>query len=481
MISKHWRYSIGMCSLVLALGGVACNGAVGTQALRDSGVAFDAGNASDAGGNTADSAVDVDAGPLLPTTVHTFAVSGENFLNPERGFYHTSHLNNASSVMDAANEGSSLVYADVRLDDYRESEIPASFLNDVQEGLDAARAEGVKIVLRFLYNEGPYPDSEPDASLSWVQSHLRSFGPLIRDNVDVIAVMQAGFIGAWGEWHTSTNNLTTPENERAVLEAILAELPEGRAVQIRTPMEKEELYGAALTAATAWSSTPAARIGHHNDCFLSSEDDVGTYPSDAVEMWKNYVAQETLYTPMGGETCDPFPERSDCAPALEEMERLHFTYINADYHPDIVSGWESGGCRETMEKYLGYRLVMIDAELPTEIVAGASTLVRIRLRNDGYAAPINSRPVVIEVVAGTRRIPFVIEGEDPRRWLPGTEITLERVVQMPADIGSGSVTFTLALHDAASALAADVRYSMRTANTGTWDATNGVNILGTVP
>lgn len=200
-----------------------------------------------------------------------------------------------------------------------------------------------------------------------------------------------------------------------------------------------------------------------------------------MDTWKSYVAQETLYTPMGGETCDPFPSRSSCEPTLAEMERLHFTYINADYHPDIVAGWESGGCRDDMERRLGYRLVLIDADLPIAATRGAPFRVRIRLRNEGFAAPINPRPVALELSVGSMRRSFTFDGVDPRHWLPGEEVTLERIVVVPADLPAGDVTFALALRDAAAAIQNDARFSIRTANVGTWDAMSGTNMLGTAP
>lgn len=463
-----------------ALAVSACRGDIGLSPGTDAGAGIDTGVPGDSA--VGQDVPEVDAGVLLATTTHTYAASDAIISNPERGFYHTSHLATENDYTWAVEDGTRLIYADVRLDDYRASAIPSSLLDDASRGFGLAREAGAKIILRFAYNEGPYPDTEPDASLAWIEAHLASFGPVIRENADVLAVMQAGFIGAWGEWHSSTNGLTTPENEEAVLNAILAELPADRMTQIRTPTEKGAIYGdSPLTLADAWTSTAAARIGHHNDCFVSSEDDVGTYPSDEVEMWKNYVAQETLYTPMGGETCDPFPARSSCEPTLEEMERLHFTYINADYHPDIVEGWENEGCRDDMERRLGYRLVLIDADLPTSATRGAPFRVRVRLRNDGFAAPINPRPVAIELSVGSTRHSFTFDGIDPRRWLPGEEVVLERIVVIPADLPAGDVTFALALRDAAEALRDDARYSIQTANDGTWDASTGTNELGTVP
>ena len=49
-------------------------------------------------------------------------------------------------------------------------------------------------------------------------------------------------------------------------------------IALRTPRQKTDLYGATpLTAAEAFTGSPRARIGAHNDCFLASiTDDAAT-------------------------------------------------------------------------------------------------------------------------------------------------------------------------------------------------------------
>ena len=42
-------------------------------------------------------------------------------------------------------------------------------------------------------------------------------------------------------------------------------------------------------------------IGHHNDCFLASSLDRGTYVDRAVEY--PYLEADSKYTVVGGETC----------------------------------------------------------------------------------------------------------------------------------------------------------------------------------
>jgi ABC-type phosphate/phosphonate transport system ATPase subunit len=72
------------------------------------------------------------------------------------------------------------------------------------DGLARARDVGVKVILRFVYNED---SSGNDTTLNRMIKHIeqiQSNGILV-NNADVIAVVQAGFIGAWGEWHSSSN------------------------------------------------------------------------------------------------------------------------------------------------------------------------------------------------------------------------------------------------------------------------------------
>ena len=101
-------------------------------------------------------------------------------------------------------------------------------------------------------------------------------------------------------------------------------------VLVRTPAIKKSACQTtnALTESDSVSrSSTSSRVGHHNDCLLASVDDFGTYVDVAAD--KAYVAADTLYVPIGGETCAVNSPRSDCASALVELEQLHYTFLHA--------------------------------------------------------------------------------------------------------------------------------------------------------
>ncbi len=413
-----------------------------------------------------------------PTTSVSLSASDVIVLNPERGFYRTLSLVGDQDYQWVRQAGSTLAHSYLRLDDYRDSALDAAILDAFAQGLAEARQAGIKIVLRFAYNFGPYPNSEPDASKSRILEHISQLAPVVQANADVIAVLQAGFIGAWGEWHTSTHGLLdNPQDKFEILEATLQALPGDRMVQLRYPPHKEEGYGAALTDLAAYDGSSAARVGHHNDCFLASDNDWGTYPSSEVEIWKSYLEQDTAYVVMGGETCNLNPPRSDCPIALAEMERFHYTYINNEYHPDVVSSWSDQGCRDEMERRLGYRLTVQSVSYPETVRPGGVVPLTVALSNDGWAAPVNPRPLWVVLSDGNSRYEVVLPDVDPRWWLGGEEVEITVRLQLPGDAAAGAYDLALWLPDAAASLRDDSRYAIALANDDLWDEVSGLNRL----
>jgi hypothetical protein len=247
-------------------------------------------------------------------------------------------------------------------------------------------------------------------------------------------------------------------------------------VQLRYPPHKDEGYGGPLAEADAYSGTYAARIGHHNDCFLASDNDWGTYPSDEIDLWKQFVADETRFLVMGGETCNLNPPRSECPSALAELEQLHYSYINADYIQEVLDSWVSGGCWDEIDRRLGYRLSTPEVATPTAIPPGAALQVQVTVRNQGYASPFNPRPVML-VIDGPERETFALDDVDPRSFAPGEDTVLDLRVALPADLQEGDYSIGLLLADPSPALQGDSRFAVRLANADGWDDATGVNWL----
>jgi hypothetical protein len=487
--------SAGVAGAATAGGAAGLGGSGGGAGAATSGGAagVPAGNGGAAGAGEAGTSVAAASGEGgappqtgdAPTTDIVFEATDAEVPNPERGFYVTGDLADMHDLDGVRAEGMTLIYAAAHLDEYlgadHEQDLPAQALEDIARGFATIRDAGLKAIVRFQYDDGEgYPDGANDASEAGILRHIEQLAPVLAENRDVLFVLQAGFIGAWGEWHTSLNfsdGTGDQDARQRIVEALMDAAP-GVRVGVRYPAYKRMFYGeAATTEAALLAAEPVSLVGHINDCFVSSEDDVGTYQYEPMDVLKDYLESDTAYVPIGGETCAEH-DRNACSVTVPEMERFHYSYINSEYNEGVLARWESDGCLGEIEQRLGYRLALVSAKLPEAARPGGTFSMELVLENRGFAALTNPRPVVLVLSGEGRRYEAELPAE-PRLWLPG-EHTLAARLRLPADLAPGDYRLSLWLPDAGAALRARVDYSVAFANTGVWDEVAGENVLSTV-
>lgn len=404
--------------------------------------------------------------------------TAEDFPGPERGFYRFATdpaRITATSLLYVVEDGQRLVYTPADLSTWRTRDLPATYLNKLNTGFANLRKQGLKAILRFAYN---YPETEDDylnardATLSRVKRHITQLTPVLQANADVIAVMQAGFIGAWGEWHTSSNRLTTDANKAAVRDALLAALPSQRMLQVRYPADLMLWYSSPATLAQLLANppAPAGRIGLHNDCFLASPDDVGTYfseePAQSAAL-RTYARQAGAVLPAGGETCYPPVEaqaRMRCQDILAEGAAYGMSYLSRDYYEGFFNQWQAEGCMAEVSKKLGYRLQLQTVSHSAAAAPGGALDWSVALLNQGWARPINARALVLYLVSASNQITALpLAGTDLRQATPGQALALSGSVALPASLPPGSYQVRLGAPDAAPALSQPA-YALRFAN-----------------
>jgi hypothetical protein len=227
-------------------------------------------------------------GPVFAQVDVKYTPSGSAIPNPERGFYTelTSQAEKgqltAREVAQCKAKGQSLIMRMYYLSSFRSLPLSDVELNIVRNDFKVIRAAGMKCIPRFAYSHNI---GQQDAPLNIVMGHIAQLKPIIRANEDVIAAMQAGFIGAWGEMHSSTNGLDSVTNMRKILFELLRMLPPERMIQVRTPNYKREIFNrqAPIARSEAFNESMYSRVGHHNDCFLANWNDYGTYSDTSEE------------------------------------------------------------------------------------------------------------------------------------------------------------------------------------------------------
>ena len=475
-----------------------------------------------------------------PVTI-TYKESNEDFPNPERGFYHYSEVRSSAFKMldlaqlkahrslqaiESANYQvvSTLVFRYYILDDAKDKPLPKSFLDNLDREFELVRQSGVKLIPRFVYTtrstagacpEGFICPPYGDAPKNIVLGHIAQLKPLLTSNADVIACIQSGFIGVWGEQYysdffgdASSNGKQGDQlkdlnwkDRMEVLRALLDAVPADRMIQVRYPQMKQRLlYGInapitskALTEETAFSGTDMARLGFHNDCFMASPNDFGTYEDygndssprisddNVLKTLKDYVRADSRFLVVGGETCtDDYSPASDCEPAgriKAELAGVHYSFINAHYNNKVNNDWQEGGCMDEIKRNLGYRFVLQEATLPADATRGNTMEFFLKFRNNGYASPFNKRP--LQLVLRHKKsgaVTIVALSSDVRRWYTG-EILVKEKVDIPSGMAAGEYELLLNLPDAYATIAAKPEYSIRLANTDTWEPGTGYNKL----
>lgn len=456
-----------LCSLSL----VACS---------SSGSSSDASDAAtpvlDAADSSSTDAVAEDTAPPPGSRSVTFTPSDATFPNPERGFYDWAADDFGKSidlgVVDpAVGGGLRLFYAKVEIGAYRSTDLPKAFLDGLSTRLQQLRAHGGKAVLRFAYD---YTDAGNDAPASRIVAHVGQLKPLLAANADAIAHLQAGFIGAYGEWHSSKNSnsygyMTNPgvteaiadANRLLVRDALLAAAPPGMPIEFRYPGDLIKWYP---------SPTTEPRVGMHNDCFLAGPTDTGTYEAAGE---REYIAARSALTPFGGETCDAdTPLRTACKDILAEGAKYHLSYLNQAYYKPFLDAWKAGGCFDEVARKIGYRF-QLDALAYPEKASRGTVTVQVRLRNVGWSRLWSARPLVVSLRSSSKS--FEARSAITLNTLDAQSAASAAIsVAIPVDV-AGEYEVWLSAPDVFDSNAKDARFAVRFANADVagqkWDPT----------
>ena len=434
--------------------------------------------------------LDYEVSTRYPGLAHQgFKESKKAFANPERGFDAGRNWMSASDAvlskpfLNAQRvQKRTVLYTGYYLTDFMESDISQEFLDLIDANMRALREGGVKCVLRFAYKTDMYETGHPwDTTPEWVHRHIEQLKPVLQRNSDVILLLQAGFIGVWGEWGYTDGflyNPKTPEDfvtRREVVLALLDALPTTRQVAVRTGRYKMNMfldsYADSVTLETAYNGSDLSRICGHNDCFGADATDMGTFTKNAErEFWK----KESRYLMMGGETCQ-ISEYCLCDRSVKDCEDYHWTYMSGP--ANISNRWKEHGCYDEIEKRLGYRITLTDLHYTPEAVPGKNYRLILELKNTGFAAPMNPRDVELVFVDGNgKKTISQLKWVDPRYWFAGETITIDREIKIPED-AAGDCAIYLNLPDPEFSLRNNPLFSIRLANDDVWDEKTGYNRL----
>jgi len=467
--------------------------------------------------------------PLTALGQQVYSVDTTWFKNPERGLFvfansHrlptdlTGHGNwiNIGNMPDSV----TLVYEEFVLHDFKTTPISQAYLDSMQSEFNNVRARGMKSIVRFCYvTSSDWDEDPPDitgATISMMLTHVQQIQPVIRNNIDVIANFQAGFIGRWGEWGGGEGSVgfAYPDYSRdsvaqaSLLQSLLSMVPGSRMIDVRTPRYKlwylHDLVP--LSLADWWSGSAKGRIGEHNDAFHASQDDRGTF-------WDYNILDTSYFRPwykaetkFGGIVAEQDGEWSSLYDPSwfanlngwylsfvqpmgrenAEMANQHVMTIQLLPDEAWAMGMKSRGLWNTVLRRLGYRLQFINSQLPSSAAPGGPIRLRFRLTNTGWSSPRNPRGLELVLRGDASGVETRINlfqhkhpQLDPRLWWAGDTVQVDTTVVLPGSLAPGTYSAFVNLPDTCASIKGRPEYSIRLANQGVWEPRTGYNNFGT--
>ncbi len=422
--------------------------------------------------------------------------------NPERGWFFSVGAwsnNNLQPFptlafldsMRASDDKVTLLRRYYLLDDFISSPIGQSVLDEFERNCDSLRVAGYKLIPRFTYN---FSQSLPqlDASVGWTHYHLNQLKPYFENNKDMIAHVEAGFVGHYGEWHDSSEEhidnftLEVLAGGHQILDSLLKTVPPERMVATRYFYWNKMKYLAdyhditgPLDTTTALTQNVAARIGTHNDAVMY----------DPNWMWHHlflseqisYATQDLRWVVSSGE---PLPSGYTLANnPIPQLSALYFNSlaINANNEGSNAhyAYWKQQGYFDDMTLHLGYRYRMLTASVPDLVSQGEVAAISVTIENTGYASPYNFRKTEIvlrNTATAEEHLIELTQSNDMRYWHTGVH-QLDLSFEVPPDVAEGTYEVFLNFPDADAALRNNPAYSVQLANVGTWEAATGYNSL----
>lgn len=372
-----------------------------------------------------------------------------------------------------------------------------TFFTNVRATFENCRKNGCMIAVRFRYDANGKTNPEP-ATFEKMLSHIQQIqdNGLLEDYKDILAFVESGFVGAWGEQHSG--KYTSLEDKAKLLDTMLKVVPKEVPVTVRTPNTFAKWAGIPVKNLDTYTAEPgsdADRVGLYNDGYMGSDSDLGTFSNRVIET--AWMHQQMTHTYYGGEfsgNLDWAKKYTTYLPenAIPEMYYTHLSYINANIYQlykdytfgeayDVEGVDNSAYYGQTVFQFirdhLGYRFVLRKSSLDSNVQQGDKLHFQFSIENTGFANPIQKQKAEVILMKDGDYICTKVD-LDSRKWKSCTTTDIPITVQLPGDLEIGDWDVYLRLSVGNEGIQDGQLRTVQFANNGTWNAALGANYLG---
>ncbi|MFT3855869.1 MAG: DUF4832 domain-containing protein [Ilumatobacteraceae bacterium] len=413
-------------------------------------------------------------------------------------------------------------------------------LTNIQYIINELKRVKAKTVLRFSYDDGNLYEGSGSTALHYtvqnIQQHLSQLQSLLAQNQGQIPVLEAGFVGDWGEWGSNYYMFRSYNDATAVImSSIVNALPSSRQMVLRYVWLKTN----ALNGGGTYTQGMANRSGYHNDYFtgglMNNGSDFIPGSSDYnsvmanTKTYKLWMDGEMPYYDTGSGTY-AFHSLINAWTVLKIFAQHRYTSFSIAHNNMEYNGtgntniryWRNNSISLTdfinnnagnapvdsayfrtqagsyvtrtyfdyFKDHFGYRLILKDfGYKPTFNTSDTSFTVKFDLTNRGFSNPINSRPVYLAFVNKTTHAVITIPlNADAQNWDVASltaSYQVSATLSRPSALTTGSYFIGLWLPEASSDLRMNAAYCIRLCNNEVnyWRDSNGqylINVIGSV-
>ena len=358
--------------------------------------------------------------------------------------------------------------------------LPTNMLSALDGTLQSLRENNGTAVVRIAYDagyKGKLKDSGDTKRTVWepmsinkVLQHQQAIGEIFAKYPDVIASVECGVFGPWGEMHST--DFRTEANVKKVVSKWLEVLPDSIPISVRQPEFYSWWSGVPIKKIDSDVTTPeqaAYRVGVYNDGYLGSYDDRGTFRDREREVaWLSNQAKHTLY---GGEIVlfeEDVNHPTNVQPTGLYMEqeafKTHTSYLNVGWNDEIIakmkktkfkgnnSLYNNGSLTEFnyVQNHLGYRYVVRNVSLTRETSKYENFALEAGIENVGFANLVKEKKayLILKSTDGNFEktydlgalVPSLGESAanvDPRNWDSTATTSVKVNVDIPDDFAEG--------------------------------------------
>ena len=299
--------------------------------------------------------------------------------NPDQGFYRPIFVKvTESGVTYAMNGNVRLNHLRIDISAFSKAvngEADKPLTKAALDGLDSLfkflKEKDKNAVVRFAYDPSYGGSKDKEPALQMILKHIEQVCPVLGKYQSTITAIEAGLIGPWGEMHSSA--IANAENINPIIGKFLSKT-KNIPILVRTPKMIYNYLGITLNDIDDYvikSSAAAYRLGLFNDGYLGSGNDLGTYTDRQREI--EFLSGQTNHLPYGGEVVIPSSGLHDINVCLPEMFKMHLSYLNIEWHYDVINKWKNSLYTEAcgsdgiyygqtafnyIQNHMGYRFVL---------------------------------------------------------------------------------------------------------------------------